>query len=121
MLRTAYKIIACLIIALGSAHLIFTGFNFSEFTLEAMWFAGSGLAIIFAGFLNLVLCRGVGRDPLVRVLCVATDLILTLLFVAALRVLREPQVYLGILLFALATASALMLRDTASANKQSHS
>ncbi len=62
MLRTAHKIITSLIIALGILHILFTFHDYDEFSLRALWFASAGVAIILAGFLNVVLLRDVGKD-----------------------------------------------------------
>jgi hypothetical protein len=110
-LRTAYKICSWLIVALGCAHFAFTFLDYEEFSLRAMWFAGSGLALVFAGFLNVALLRSGGRDALVRALTILTDALCAVLFVAALSLMRQPQVFVGVALFALATLFAATLRD----------
>lgn len=112
MLKTLYKISTFLIIALGITHVLFTIPAYGRWTLNAMWFAGSGLALIFAGFLNLALQRAGGNDSVVRLLCLFTNLLVTVLFVAALLLLTEPQVYLGLALFIVETICVLMLERT---------
>ncbi len=109
-LRSAYKICAWLIVALGCAHVAFTFHDYDEFSLRAMWFAGSGLALVFAGFLNVAHLRSGGRDPVVRALTVLTDAACALLFVAALSLMRQPQVFVGASLFALAALFAALLK-----------
>ncbi len=108
MLRTLYKACSYLIVALGTTHLIFTFFNYDQISLDAFWFAGSGFAIIFAGFLNLSLIKV--NERTVRVLCILANLICTALFAVALPLLRQPQVLVGLLLFAFATAAAFAAR-----------
>ncbi|HYY59046.1 MAG TPA: hypothetical protein VE842_17080 [Pyrinomonadaceae bacterium] len=119
MPKTLYKISTSLIIALGSVHVLFTIPAYGRWTLNAMWFAGSGLAIVFAGFLNLALLRAGGSDGVVRLLCLFTNLLVALLFTAALSLLTEPQVYLGLALFIFETVGVLMLgrADGATAGK----
>jgi hypothetical protein len=112
MLKTLYKISTLLIIALGSVHVLFTIPAYGRWTLNAMWFAGSGLALIFAGFLNLALLRNGESDRIVRLLCLFTNLLVSILFVAALSLLTEPQVYFGLALFIFETACVLMLGRT---------
>ena len=109
-MRTAYKICSWLIVALGCAHLLFTFHDYDEFSLDAMWFAGAGLALVFAGFLNVAHLRGGGRDPLLRALAFLTDAACALLFVAALSLMRQPQVFVGVALFALAALFAALLK-----------
>jgi len=111
MLRISHQIIACLIVLLGIVHLIFATFR-GNFNLNALWFMGSGFAIIFAGFLNLAFLRNTTKDLLVRSLCVIANLTCAILFtVALLTVLKEPQVILGIALFALATVCSLIQKS----------
>ena len=107
MLRRIHVIVTYLIIALGVVHLLFTARNFSRLTLGALWFASAGFAIIFAGFMNVVHTRGAGRDRVVHALCLTTNITVTVLFGVALSVLREPQVFVGLLLFALASLATL--------------
>ena len=109
-MRVAYKVCSWLIVALGCAHLLFTFHDYDEFSLDAMWFAGSGLALVFAGFLNVAHLRGGGRDRVVRALTILTDAACALLFVAALSLMRQPQVFVGVALFALAALFAALLK-----------
>ena len=74
-MRTLHKICTGLIIALGLLHVLFTAHDYDKFTLRAIWFLGTGVAIILAGFLNVVLMRDVGRDRLVQWLCHLTNII----------------------------------------------
>lgn len=106
MLKIAYKIITGLTIALGILHISFTAWNYSEFNLDAMWFFGTGIAIILAGFMNLVLIRIGAKDKLILVLCQGTNIFFTALFGFALLVLLQPQVFLGLFLFLGATIMA---------------
>jgi hypothetical protein len=106
-----YKIVTFLAIALGVVHLAFTA-CLDAFDLNALWFFGSGLAIIFAGFLNLALIRISPKDSLVRALCIVANLTVTILFIIALlTVLQEPQVFVGIGIFALATVFSFLQTD----------
>lgn len=105
-LRAAYQICSWLIVALGCAHVVFTFHDYDEFSLDAMWFAGAGLALVFAGFLNVAHLRAGGRDTVVRALTVLTDAACAILFATALSLMRQPQVFVGLALFALATLFA---------------
>lgn len=99
MVRMVYKIITGLIIALGLLHTAFTWHNYDEINLDAVWFFGTGVAIILAGFLNVVLIRVGSKDKLILVLCLITNIFFATLFVLALFLLKQPQVFLGSLLF----------------------
>ncbi|MBA2619688.1 MAG: hypothetical protein H0U87_00660 [Acidobacteria bacterium] len=110
-MNLSYKIVAYLIIVLGIAHQLFAALG-GKFNLNVLWFLGSGFAIIFAGFLNVALLRIEPKDTLVRALCAVTNVTVTVLFaVAYFTVLSEPQVIVGILLFALAAVFSLLLKN----------
>jgi hypothetical protein len=110
VLKTVHTVCTYLIIALGALHLLFTFHDYDAFTLRALWFAGAGIAIVFAGFINLISIRLAGRDALVRTLCLISNLVVVALFVAALWLMRQPQVFAGVLLFALASIASLGAR-----------
>lgn len=112
LLKTIHKIITGLIIALGSLHILFTFHDYDEFSLRALWFASAGVAIILAGFLNIVLLRDVGRDKVVRLLVVLTNIIFAVMFSVALYLMQQPQVFVGIALFAFATVLSLLIPRT---------
>ena len=121
MLKTLYKISTLLIVALGLVHVLFTIQAYGRWTLNAMWFLGAGLAIVFAGFLNLILIRDKGNDPLVRLLCLIADWVCFLLFGAALLILTEPQVYVGLALFAFESVAAFVFGKTTRATREAGS
>ncbi len=109
MLRTIHKIITGLMIALGLLHILFTFHDYDTFSMRALWFASAGVAIILAGFLNIVLLRDVGKDKVVWLLCVLTNIIFTVMFSAVLYLMQQPQVFIGVALFAIATIFAVLM------------
>jgi len=110
-MNLGYKIVTFLAIALGIVHLTFAAGR-SNFNLNTLWFIGSGFSIIFAGFLNFALIRISTRDWLVSTLCVVANLTSTILFIVALlTVLQEPQVFIGILIFALLTVFSFLHKN----------
>jgi hypothetical protein len=112
MLKVLHKIIAGLIIALGVLHVSVTFFDYSSFSVRALWFVGTGIAIILAGFINLILLRDAGKDRAVQLLCSVTNIIFALLFASALFVLLQPQVFVGLALFVVATVISLTVNRT---------
>ena len=110
MLKTPHTVCAYLIVGLGVLHLLFTFHDYDEFTTCALWFAGAGFAIIFAGFLNLISARLGGHNALARRLCFVSNVVVAALFVAALWLMRQPQVFVGVLLFAVAAVVSLAAR-----------
>jgi hypothetical protein len=109
MLKTLYQITTGLLIALGIVHVWFTRYAYDGFSLDALWFIGSGMAIIFAGLLNIVILSGAGTDRVVWWLVLSTNLILVLGFAVSLLVLREPQVFIGIFLAGFEAVALLRL------------
>jgi hypothetical protein len=113
MLKTIHTVCTYLIIALGLLHLLFTFHDYDAFTLRALWFAGAGFAIIFAGFLNLISLRLTQKETLVGALCIIANVICAGLFAAALWLMQQPQVFVGVLLFTLAAAAAAARQKSA--------
>jgi hypothetical protein len=87
---------------LHTTHCIFTALNFDSFSLDAMWFLGSGIAIILAGFLNIAAIRIGVKDQVIKYLSLSANLVFASLFAFALWLLNQPQVFVGFALFALA-------------------
>lgn len=108
MLQTVHKILTGIIIALGILHVLVTFHDYDSFSVRALWFASAGVAIILAGFLNIVLLRDVGKDRVVWTLCIIANLIFAVMFVLALLVLPQPQVLVGAGLFIAATVLSLI-------------
>lgn len=94
-----HSIVSYAIILVGLIHIYFARCleNFDSYTL---WFIGSGMAIIFAGFINLA--RTKSCEKTIYFVCIYTNVLTTGLFCVALIIMRDPQVYIGVGLFALA-------------------
>ena len=110
MLRTLHKISSALLIALGVVHAAMTPVFYGRFSHNALWFAGSGLAMIFVGMLNITLSRDVVRDRLVRAFCYAANLLTVVFGFLMVTVNHEPQVIFGFVLIALMTVTAFLIR-----------
>lgn len=57
-MRKTILSIAILIFLIGIAHIAVTPLTYKAFTVEAMWFAGLGLALIFLSFIHFMLLMG---------------------------------------------------------------
>ena len=108
MLKTTHKILTGVIIALGILHILVTFRDYDSFTVRALWFASAGVAIILASFLNIILLRDVGKDRVVWMLCFITNLIFAVMFILALLVLPQAQVFVGTGLFIAVTLFSLV-------------
>lgn len=85
-------------VLLGLGHLSIAAMAFERLSFEALWFAGSGLAIVLAGLFNLFAQMArVGRTG--RALLGIANLATTGFFAMALTILPEPQVVIGLVLF----------------------
>ena len=105
-----HKISSWLLVALGVVHTSLTPMFYGRLSPGAMWFAGSGLAMIFVGFLNVILGREAGRDRLVRVLCYVANLVTTVFGFLIVMVDSEPQVIFGLVLISLMTVTAFLVK-----------
>jgi len=115
MLKKLHTIISCLLIGLGVVHAAMTPVFYGRLSPGALWFAGSGLAMIFVGFLNVAFNRNAGRDKLVRALCYIANLLTVIFGGMIVTVDNEPQVLFGMLLIVTMTVTAFLLKTTAGA------
>jgi len=110
MLKKLHLICSYLIVALGVIHVFFTWCAYDEFSLDAFWFAGSGLTIVFAGFLNLMFLRFAEKDLTVWILCLSANLSSMILLIVGLFIIGEPQVFVGTLLFGFTALATILNR-----------
>lgn len=82
---------------LGIAHIALTPLAYADWTIEALWFLGSGLAIVVAAAANLIGSRS--RNVGGQWMLTAINLAIAGFFAAAWLVLPGPQVIVGGLLF----------------------
>jgi hypothetical protein len=69
-------VFAWIILALGVVHICVTPFVYGHFSQGAVWFAGAGLAGIFAGMLNLLRIRHSSQVPALRTFSLIANLLL---------------------------------------------
>ncbi len=97
-MRNLIKIVSYVIILLGIVHISFA------FPLHmntgTLWFVGAGMAIVFAGLLNLVVIYS-SVSGFTKWIAVLANAINCIMFCFAVPILNEPQVYIGILIFLL--------------------
>lgn len=112
-MRRFYKI-AAYSLSLGVIHTALTPLFYDRFSPDALWFAGTGLALVFLGLLNIVAER-VWETWALNV-CIAANLIGCVYGILTVIVLPEIQAYVGLLVFvAVATGSILARLNTRSA------
>ena len=97
---------------LGTGHLALTPLLYPGWTLDSLWFVGTGLAMLTGAGANLL---GIGEGGRVRRAgLVLINLAMAAFFASAWPVLPEPQVALGGLLFAGLAACAALFSNIAS-------
>lgn len=112
-MKTAHSIANFLIVLLGCVHVGFTFFNYHGLSYDAIWFFGTGIAIVLAGFVNIALLRDRERDTVIWTMALVTNLLFLIGFGAASYMMREPQVFVGALLFAITTIHTFRIHDGA--------
>ncbi len=105
--RIVHTIAGAVLALLGVAHVGFTPMAYPLPSFGALWFAGTGLMTLFAGVLNLLAARSRPDPALLRV-AFFLDLLGTAYTFEVTRMLRQPQAWVGLAAFALATLCALV-------------
>lgn len=108
-MKPIQTVASVLIVILGFVHIGFTFFNYHGLSYEAIWFLGTGVAIVLAGFMNVAMLRDGGRDTVIWAMCLVTNLFFLLGFAAAAYMMRQPQVFVGGLLFAVTSLYSFLV------------
>ena len=109
MVKLIHKVSVCLLIALGVVHTSLTPVFNKELSVDAMYFASAGLAMLVIGFLNIVMSRN-RNDRLTVILCYLANVLFTIFGVLTAWALKEPQAYFGIVLLLTITATSFWLK-----------
>ena len=104
MLRRLHWTAAIAALLLGGVHVAYTARLHHDLTLDALWFAGTGLALIAIALLNITALRAEGRGSPGLVL--AANLVTTGFFALIWTVHEAPQVMAGLVLFVVLTGCA---------------
>lgn len=105
MMRGLMKVLTGLAVALGLVHLGLSAVMVARaWGLDTLWFAGSGLAILVAALINIVMIRATQIDRVQAAVWLVANLTLTGFFGLAWLLLKEPQVIVGGLVFAMLSA-----------------
>lgn len=112
--RTALAAMAGL---LGTVHLALTPLAYGNWTIDALWFVGTGMAILVAAAANVIAGEAAGLS--IRMSLTTINIAMGGFFVAAWLVLPGPPVIIGGLLFlglALCSSSGKATRDAPDQN-----
>jgi len=96
MLKLLHKVSVYLLIALGAVHTALTPVFNQEFSVETMYFASAGLAMVAIGFLNIAMSRNADKDRVTLILCYIANLLFMIFGLLTVLALREPQAYVGL-------------------------
>jgi len=109
IVKRIHQIGTCLLIGLGVVHTSLTPAFNREFSVDAMYFASAGLAMVVIGFLNIAMSRNLD-DRLTVILGYIANVLFTVFGALTAWVLREPQAYFGIVLLLTITVTSFLLR-----------
>ena len=89
--------LATIAAVLGAGHLTLALLAYPAWTIDALWFVGTGLAVVIAAAVNFVALSGAGRNG--QTLAIIVNFVMAGFFAAAWLVLPAPQVIVGSLVF----------------------
>ncbi len=96
-MKAIYKASLWTLIGLGILHTLLTPLFYSGFTTDALWFAGTGLGLLFLGLFNLAVLKSGAQAALN--LCLIANIIGSLYGILIVIILPEPQAFLALLAF----------------------
>lgn len=100
-MRRILFLLTGVVLVLGLLHLALSTLAWRHWTAEALWFAGSGLAIFIGGLLNVLMIRADVVDRTQKAIWLFANFALAGFFGLAWLVMKEPQVIVGGLVFVL--------------------
>lgn len=83
-----------LILLLGAVHVILTPLFYKTFDLSTLWFAGTGLAFVFLGIINISSIRS--SDKTTRILCILCNAIAVIYGILVVIKLCKPHAYISL-------------------------
>jgi len=92
-MRVLLIVSASICALLGVVHVGFTFANYEHLSPAAVWFAGTGMALLLLAALNWVTLAGPTPRPAVRRLLVGLNLLMVIHAVLAVRAVGEPPAY----------------------------
>ncbi|HMB24097.1 MAG TPA: hypothetical protein VKP08_14740 [Anaerolineales bacterium] len=105
-MKTIYKASAWVLTGLGILHTVLTPLFYSSLTEDALWFAGTGLGLLFLGLFNLAMLRA----PAAHELCLAANILGSVFGILIVVVMPAPQALLALLAFLGVTVGCVFAR-----------
>jgi len=94
-MKRFYWVFTIVITLLGVVHIGATPFFYKSFNLDAIWFAGGGLAVAYAGVINIINLKAM--DTFIRRIAILSNGIALLFILAIALKLFAPQVIVSII------------------------
>jgi len=105
--RLFYRITAYSL-SLGVIHTALTPLFYDQFSPDALWFAGTGLALVFLGLLNLMAERV--WEVWALNICIAANLIGCVYGILVAIALPEIQAYIAVIIFIVVFVASILAR-----------
>ena len=112
--RLVDRIFAWALLILGLVHCAFTPIAYARWSIEAIWFLSAGLALIFAGMLNLLRIAYNAVAPGTRAASLLANVLLLSLTVGiagAVTLRNNPQVIVAGVIVVVELFFSLLRRD----------
>ena len=106
-MRKFYRISAYFL-SIGVIHTALTPVFYREFSPDAMWFAGTGLALVFLGLLNIAAER-VG-EPWILNMSIVANLVGCIYSILIVIALPELQAFVSLLIFLAVAIGSIVVR-----------
>ena len=106
-MRLFYRITAYSL-SLGVIHTALTPLFYDQFSPDALWFAGTGLALVFLGLLNLMAERV--WEVWALNICIAANLIGCVYSILGAVALPEIQAYIAVIIFIVVFVASILAR-----------
>jgi hypothetical protein len=107
-MKKLYIIICILYCILGIIHAALTPVFYKLNSLEALWFAGTGLSLVFLGLLNISAIRS--NNKLIFDLCIFANIISAVYKTFLTIKICEPQAFIAVVLMALMLFGSIFFR-----------
>ncbi len=113
-MRLFYRITAYLL-SLGVIHTALTPLFYDRFSPDALWFAGTGLALVFLGLLNLVAER-IWQAWAINI-CIAANVAGCIYGILVAIALPEIQAYVAAIIFIAIVIASILARQNVGRSK----
>lgn len=115
-MRKLILTIATLIFIIGVLHIVVTPITYQGYTIDDLWFASAGLALIFLAFLNYILMNIKQKQTKIFVVCHVANMLLTILVSLLLTFAFAPHIILLFVLLVLETLLVIRFQLSSKSN-----